>query len=77
MSIPKPTPWVTLHVEDKEEHRYWTCEHYGDCLNLAAESRWESFTCIYCPCNKLLKEEEWKRLERMKKLRGLRKPLNS
>lgn len=69
MTLPKPTPWTTLHTSDREEHRYYACEHYDSCLDKAAKGRWESFTCLYCPCNKLMEEEEWKKQERLKKLK--------
>lgn len=36
-------------VDEIKDHRNFHCLFYDFCLKIAAEKKWRSFTCKYCP----------------------------
>ena len=70
-----------IEYEDIELHRHIWCEHYNRCLDHAANSYWQNFTCQKCQLfvqklNTVLDERKKRRIryERIRKEAGL-KPL--
>jgi hypothetical protein len=39
----------SLYLSSVESHRNLDCSHYSSCLNLAASSGWETWSCSGCP----------------------------
>lgn len=42
-----PTQWIELKEDFDPRHRWFDCERYNKCLDIARE--WESWTCWFCP----------------------------
>ena len=54
-----PKPTYRLTSDEVEENRNLTCIMYSDCLLVASDANWQSFTCKQCSLNKLrFKQEE-------------------
>ncbi len=43
-----PVEWVALRWEVVTAHRYFKCQHYGDCLEYAGLSAWQGMSCSRC-----------------------------
>lgn len=43
-----PVEWVALRWEEVSRHRYFKCQHYGDCLEYAGLSAWQGMSCSRC-----------------------------
>ncbi len=43
-----PVEWVALRWEEVATHRYFKCQHYGDCLEYAGLSAWQGMSCSRC-----------------------------
>lgn len=63
---PSPRPLKqSLIYEEVQENRWHWCHEYEQCLLLACQGNWKSFTCAGCP---LWEAEKQKKLG--KELRG-------
>jgi hypothetical protein len=38
----------TLEENEVDSHRFENCKHYESCLDIAANGRWVSFSCMGC-----------------------------
>ena len=47
-----------IEYNNIDEHRNLDCAHYDDCVDVAAEKDWKSFTCANCPFKNVCKSVE-------------------